>query len=69
MEFLEDQQHTESSEWTVDTKDCGEYITIITYSKNKVSIYIVIESKDLAINMCIINYIFQLQTTIMLFNG
>jgi len=28
MEFLEDQQHTESGEWTVDTKDCGEYFTI-----------------------------------------
>ncbi|CAH1737337.1 unnamed protein product [Aphis gossypii] len=25
MEFLEDQQHTESSEWTVDTKDCDNY--------------------------------------------
>ncbi|KAL5242611.1 hypothetical protein ACI65C_010021 [Semiaphis heraclei] len=24
MEFLEDQQHTESSEWTVDTKDCDD---------------------------------------------
>lgn len=25
MEFLEDQQHTESGEWTVDTKDCDNY--------------------------------------------
>lgn len=24
MEFLEDQQHSESNEWTVDTKDCGK---------------------------------------------
>lgn len=24
MEFLEDQQHTESGEWTLDTKDCGK---------------------------------------------
>jgi len=63
MEFLEDQQHTESSEWTVDTKDCGEYITIIiTYNKNEVGIYIVVESKDPQINTCIINYTFQLQT-------
>lgn len=37
MEFLEDQQHTESSEWTVDTKDCGKFQLLHTIiNKNKV---------------------------------
>lgn len=31
MEFLEDQQNTESGEWTVDTKACT-LITHLTYS-------------------------------------
>lgn len=31
MEFLEDQQNTESSEWTVDTKACELKIEIPTF--------------------------------------